>query len=162
MGTLPRWTNDTHSNRAVCRSDSSPSPTVPPGSILSRPRRARTDSIFPCTPGTFYRRVNGSLIAHTRYFTSCSFKNVSKDDLPPISADGGDNLRKLTVNCATWLSIDRCCDSYPKHVNHARCRRSSDSAHLVDEDCLPKILDELDDGGRVLGFVQDPGGRPFL
>ena len=33
--------------------------------------------------------------------------------------------------------------------------------HLVDENRLPKVLDELDDRSRVLLFIEDPSRLPF-
>lgn len=36
-----------------------------------------------------------------------------------------------------------------------------DSAYLIDENRLSKLLDKLDDGPRVLLFIEDPGRYPF-
>ena len=69
---------------------------------------------------------------------------------------------KLTANCATWLSIDCCCDSYSNTLTLLDPNSSqSNNAYLVDEDRLSKVLNKFDGRLRVLCFIEDPGRLPL-
>lgn len=76
---LAQRIDDTHSNKIIRRLDSSSSSTVPP-STLSLPNRARIDSIFPFTPGTFCRHISGRFLVHAGSVTSRNFKKALKED----------------------------------------------------------------------------------
>jgi len=68
-----------HSDRIVCRLDSSSS-LVAPTPTLSLTNRARADSIFPLIPGSLCQHVRGCLEMGAHRFTSCSFKSTFKED----------------------------------------------------------------------------------
>lgn len=78
-----------------------------------------------------------------------------------ISPNGEVIERGLTANCATWLSMDRCCDSFPKPISSTRSA-VLDRTYLVDQDRLPKFFDKLDNHSRILLLIENPGHLPFL
>lgn len=69
---------------------------------------------------------------------------------------------ELTANCTTWLSIDCCCDTYPRHVSLIQSL-SADlrCTNLVDEDRLPEFFNELYDCSRILRFIENPSRFSF-
>ena len=135
--------------------------TVPPSSV-NLPNLTRVDSVFSLA---FYRCVNRSLALYTSCCTSRSFKNSPKEALirpiGPQLSDGVDAGRGLTVNWVTWLSMDRCWDSYNTPVNSA-WSVVPDDANLVKKDCLSKFFDELDDRSGIFPFIEDPGTLAFV
>jgi hypothetical protein len=125
--------------------------------------RTRTDWIFPIIPGDPYRYISGHFDQYMCCYTSWSCRNLSNEDLNQLAVSqlkGSDDRDKLTVNCATWFCIDCCWDichhvlTLSKHHNIA--------TYLIDEDSLPKLLDELDNSLRVLCLVKSPCHLPFL
>ena len=115
LHTRSQWKDDTHSNRIVRRSDSSVSPTAPTPA-LSLSNRARADSTFPVIPGCFFRCTSaGVSIYVTIALPHAISKACSKKTIEIVSINGKVDREKLTASCITWLFIDCCCDTYPKH-----------------------------------------------